>query len=236
MNYQRHYNTLIERAKNRIIEGYIEEHHIIPVCMNGTNDPTNLVKLTPEEHFVAHQLLVKLYPGVSGLIYGVRMMCFGEKRNNKWYGWLRKKYSEERANFRHTEETKKKMSISRGIEGRRFGPHNEDTRHKISTSVSLTMTEERKQKHSNIMSGRKLSDEHKNKIREKSRLKTNSEETRKKISISNKGKIISEEQRIKMSLAQKGKEYPKVICPHCGKIGAGPNMKRYHFNKCKEND
>lgn len=24
------------------------------------------------------------------------------------------------------------------------------------------------------------------------------------------------------------------ICPICGKEGKGPNMKRYHFNNCKE--
>ena len=23
-------------------------------------------------------------------------------------------------------------------------------------------------------------------------------------------------------------------CPHCGKVGKGPNMKRYHFDKCKK--
>lgn len=25
----------------------------------------------------------------------------------------------------------------------------------------------------------------------------------------------------------------QYTCPHCGKIGKGPNMKRYHFDKCK---
>lgn len=25
-----------------------------------------------------------------------------------------------------------------------------------------------------------------------------------------------------------------LVCPHCGKQGKGPNMTRYHFNKCKE--
>lgn len=26
---------------------------------------------------------------------------------------------------------------------------------------------------------------------------------------------------------------PKLLCPHCGKIGGVPGMKRYHFEKCK---
>ena len=62
MNYKKIYNALIERAQNRIIDGYAEKHHIIPRCMNGTDDKENIVELTPEEHFVAHQLLVKILP------------------------------------------------------------------------------------------------------------------------------------------------------------------------------
>lgn len=26
----------------------------------------------------------------------------------------------------------------------------------------------------------------------------------------------------------------KRSCPHCGKVGSGPNMTRYHFDKCKD--
>lgn len=46
MDYQKHYNNLIDRARNRLLENYTENHHIIPKCMNGSND---LVSLTPEE-------------------------------------------------------------------------------------------------------------------------------------------------------------------------------------------
>ena len=62
MNYSAHYNRLIERARSRVLDGYSERHHVIPRCMGGGNDPSNLVRLTPEEHFVAHQLLVKMNP------------------------------------------------------------------------------------------------------------------------------------------------------------------------------
>ena len=50
MNYQAIYNNLIERGKNRNLEGYCERHHIIPRCMEGNNDSENLVKLTAREH------------------------------------------------------------------------------------------------------------------------------------------------------------------------------------------
>lgn len=97
MDYQKHYNLLINRAKNRLLEGYVEKHHIIPKCMNGTNALDNLIALTPEEHYVAHQLLVKIYPDESKLVYAAKMMTvgsFSNNRSNKLYGWLRRKNSE----------------------------------------------------------------------------------------------------------------------------------------------
>ncbi len=94
MNYQWHYNRLIERGKNRVVDGYTERHHIVPRCIGGSNDPDNLVVLTPEEHYVAHQLLVKMYPGHSGLVYAAVMMTRHDTKNrsdNKIYGWLKRK-------------------------------------------------------------------------------------------------------------------------------------------------
>ena len=72
--------------------GYTERHHILPKCMGGSNEKHNLVDLTAEEHFLAHQLLVKMYPDVRGVVYAAIAMCgnpYG-KRSNKSYGWLRR--------------------------------------------------------------------------------------------------------------------------------------------------
>lgn len=96
MNYQKHYDALIERGKNRVLETYTEKHHIIPKCMGGTDDQENLVNLTPEEHYVAHQLLVKIYPEHKGLVWAALQLTGrpnGDRVNNKIYGWLKKKQS-----------------------------------------------------------------------------------------------------------------------------------------------
>jgi hypothetical protein len=57
MNYERIYNQIIERAKNRKLIGYKERHHIIPKCMGGNNNELNLVELTAREHFLCHWLI-----------------------------------------------------------------------------------------------------------------------------------------------------------------------------------
>ena len=94
MDYQRAYQHLCERGKNRFIESFTEQHHIIPRCIGGKDTKENLVRLTPEEHYVAHQLLVKMYPKNRSLIYAAWMMRCGRK-NNKMYGWIRRKVSED---------------------------------------------------------------------------------------------------------------------------------------------
>lgn len=45
------------------------------------------------------------------------------------------------------------------------------------------------------------------------------------------GRSASEEERKKMSEAQYAR--PLVECPHCGKIGKGSAMSRWHFDRCK---
>jgi len=43
----------------------------------------------------------------------------------------------------------------------------------------------------------------------------------------------TEEAKIKMSIAAKARVLPELTCPHCGKVGKGSGMHRFHFNFCK---
>jgi hypothetical protein len=96
MNYTTIYNNLIQRAASRLLDGYKERHHIIPRCLGGNDTKENLVDLTPEEHYIAHLLLIKIYPNNNSLIHAAVMMTVKGKdqvRNNKLYGWVRRKHS-----------------------------------------------------------------------------------------------------------------------------------------------
>jgi len=62
MNYTKLYNNIIAKAVGRKeCVGYFENHHIVPRSLGGTNECTNLVELTPREHFICHYLLAKMY-------------------------------------------------------------------------------------------------------------------------------------------------------------------------------
>lgn len=47
------------------------------------------------------------------------------------------------------------------------------------------------------------------------------------------GKTPSEETREKLRQANQGKK-ETFTCPHCGKVGGGGSMTRWHFDNCKE--
>lgn len=74
MNYLVTYNKLIQhRRDNLIVDGYCEMHHIVPRSEGGSNDESNLVKLTAREHFIAHLLLAKIYDDIK-MHYALNMM------------------------------------------------------------------------------------------------------------------------------------------------------------------
>ena len=86
MDCQKIYYSIIERAKNRILNVYSEEHHIIPKSLGGNNSKENIVKLTAREHFVCHWLLWKFSKGKNKIKMG---HAFGMMRyhnsTNRYY-------------------------------------------------------------------------------------------------------------------------------------------------------
>ena len=201
MDYQRIYEQLIQSARDNPPVGCKERHHIVPVCLGGPNTKDNLIDFTPEQHFLAHQLLLKIYPNNPGILAAAVLMS-GRKsyRGNKRYGWIRRKISVARTGIKMTLETRAKMSesakirASRGVseetrkrqsdsmKGRKFGPLSESTKAKLSIAgKSYVWTEEH-------ISNRNIA--------------CRSPEFREKISLLKKGKPMSPETRKRMVEAQ----------------------------------
>jgi hypothetical protein len=174
MDYHKIYNQLIERSKNRSLDGYKEIHHILPKCCGGMDTQTNLVELTAREHFIAHLLLCKIYPDHKGLRFALWMMSNvkGQKQkryfpNSRLYEIIRLEYLE---------------SIS-GENNPNFGKtHSQNARQKMSE-----MAKERIGGKNNFY-GKSHSDETKEKIKESLVGSEHSEETKKKMSNTKKGK------------------------------------------------
>lgn len=95
MNYQAHYDKLIERAKHRVLASgtYKENHHIVPKALGGTDESENMVALLAEEHLIAHLLLAKIHSGSKGLLHAAFRMSNCRKYTNKQYAWVRQRFS-----------------------------------------------------------------------------------------------------------------------------------------------
>jgi hypothetical protein len=97
MNYRKIYDQICQRAKTELEQrklhkksgGYYEGHHILPQALGGSGksrnwDHENIVPLTAREHFLAHWLLVELYPKNRKLLYAFSMMCSSHNSNNRY--------------------------------------------------------------------------------------------------------------------------------------------------------
>jgi hypothetical protein len=207
MNYKKIYDDLIDRARNRIIPKgiYKESHHIVPVCMKGSNDVENRVLLLAREHCLAHLLLAKIYPSEHALFHAAWMMYHKTKKydplyNCKKYEWLKKKRSQ---------------IISEAMKGEKNWNYHkvlsEEIRKKISKSLIGKMSGDKNPmwgKHASIETRKLQSDlkKGKNHYCFGKHLKP---ETKKKKSEAMKGKykgrILSEDHKQKLSNALKNK-------------------------------
>lgn len=96
MDYAAVYKDLMVRAKHRTMTEYTERHHIIPRCLGGSDEVSNLVDLTPEEHFLAHRLLVRIYPNNTKLIFALQAMTrsVSGRKSRKLFGLEKRLFSQ----------------------------------------------------------------------------------------------------------------------------------------------
>lgn len=120
--YSKWYFNIIQNAANSNRSKdtqYYESHHIVPKSFGGSNKKSNLVLLTPREHFLCHLLLPKMMidPVKTGkMVYAFFRMKHKHK-NSKLFDRFRSAYGSLTAGENnpfygktHTAETKQKIS------------------------------------------------------------------------------------------------------------------------------
>lgn len=263
MNYRRIYNSLVELAREREVVGYVEVHHIIPRCMGGSDEPSNLVSLTPEEHFIAHLLLVKIYPRESKLVYAASWMR-SRAANHKQYGWLKRRFSEVEREAKTgiprsaASIEKQKATIAAKVAG--------GTWHK--SNLGKALTAEHRQAISNANKGKRIPTRSRSSI-EGFVLRYGEIEGQRKYTDASAAKSSNtldcyiqkhgeergtelwdarQKKQSEMMRAQPKHNWsdadrerlkiqalarPIIECPHCGKQGPHNIMQRWHFDRCK---
>lgn len=107
--YTKWYNSIISNAQSRPTCGYTEQHHIIPKSLGGSNEPSNLVKLSAREHFICHWLLTKMVEGkrptyqmwnaLSSMMYWHRTDSERIKITSHKFAVLKERIAKERSEY-----------------------------------------------------------------------------------------------------------------------------------------
>lgn len=193
MTYKEFIDNILETRGRFGCEGYKERHHIIPKCMGGTNDETNLIDLYAREHFDAHKMLAEENPDNKKLFYAYWRMCVTKKGDICTAD-----------EYEVAKERCARMS-SQLHKGRKW-----------STLRRKTLSEKRKGS-GNPMYGKRLSEEHKMKLITSRKGAKQTEETKQKIREAHIGKTHSDESKKKVSIANMGRPCSKEAKIACSK-------------------
>jgi hypothetical protein len=98
MNYKHIYREFIRdrRQKELVLIGYSERHHILPRSLRGSNKRSNIIRLTPEDHFFAHLLLAKIH---GRHMWRTLAFMIGKEKyqpiiSRGYYGWAARRAAE----------------------------------------------------------------------------------------------------------------------------------------------
>lgn len=208
MNHQKIYENVINNAKseNRIKHNgiYYENHHILPKCLNGTDDKDNLVLLTAKEHYLCHKLLTYIYKGNRRVVWAFHKMTYSKNGDHikcsRDYLYVKELMKLIPVSNETRQKLSKSLTGNKNLLGHK---HSLETRLKIAQKSSrkrnFKHSLETKRKISEAHKGKKISEETKKKIGEKSKNIKHSRESIEKTRLKNKGKKRSLEFKKKMS-------------------------------------
>jgi len=155
MNYLRIYNNIVSKNYQDFNQ-YLETHHIIPKCLGGSDEKSNLVKLPLKAHFISHLLLCKIYPNEPKLFYAFNMMMVSNKYQkrrritSRLYSKIKKELYSMHSTYMtntifiyniKTKETKRIFKADKIPVGWSIGLGKSNTKNKIRYYNSVTDTE-----------------------------------------------------------------------------------------------
>lgn len=219
-------STAAEKDRSKS-ENYYESHHIIPRSLGGSNEKSNLVLLTPREHYIAHLLLTKMCEGnfKYKMIWALHVLTFAkdQKLYSRSYDLVRRLHAKN-MKFNHPS----------------YNPDS-DWSDKVSRSTKEIWAKSPKRR---ILVGKVFSDSHKDRqINDPEYYKKQRQNALSGASAVKKrwseDEEWSAEQKIKMSNRTSGKNNPmygrKIEGEHLEKLRKASKNKRWVNNGVKEN-
>lgn len=253
--YTEWYYCIIFGAIQRTTSTYTEKHHIIPDCFfinnrskglrpgwitGNSNDSSNIVRLTPREHFICHWLLTKMVTNqikrkMERALGG--MMWSGTKNNLRKITPAQYAIAKKNLSLLMTGQKKSIESIRKSADkniGKRRSPL---TKEKISTAMQMINKERIENGTHNFLSQNRDNTPRKyrempkirdaqNKLVETGQHHFQQDQHKELVRKLNRERVANGTHHLL------GKQ-PVITCPHCQKSGGKCNMLRYHFDNCK---
>lgn len=247
--YEKWYGQIVQRAKDRVLNGYYERHHILPRSLGGLDTSDNLVCLTAREHFICHWLLTKFTVGEARdkMVYALRMMRanksgqrYTSKTTARVYENLKIEYSEiQRQRILGENNPMYGDKFYRSKEGKVkhaqaiSGDNNKAKQIQVRKKIAASKQGKKREP---------FSVEWLEKIAESNRGenngmygKTHSGDSKSKMRDKALGRKQSEETIRKKADAIRGKKRDKKLCPHCNQMISVNTYPRWHGDNCKQN-
>lgn len=257
------YYKIVNSLHSRVKFTGSERHHIIPKSLGGTNEDTNLVYLTPREHFVCHLLLAIFTDGRDKKLMDFAVGKFiqssptQQRKFTSWeYAKIRESIRSARSGSKHSVETKRKMSAAKKgkvppNKGQR-GVYSRTNEFKHNLSIMYTgkslvdrYGEEKAKEIRDKISNSKLGNPSgmlgkTHPAKGKTGMWKMSDEGKRRVSDARKGMQFSDEHLANLTAAnilngkaRRGKKQELATCIHCGKVGGVGAINRYHNHNCK---
>lgn len=267
MNYEKIYNSLIQSRKPQgldksKLDGYYEIHHIVPRCLGGSDEESNLVLLTGREHYIAHLLLTKFTAGAKHLkcLHALAWFQTDKDLNSRQISKAREANSlansirmlelcsQGLGNLQTPEA--REAAYKRGRELAAKGEHPfqsaeaRKARSEQQSKLNLKLSSEGKHpaqsKKGRERAAKSLRETNRKMLAEGRHISQSTEAreatTRRLLALAAEGKHPSQSVEAKVAFVKRMSTLNNTrrTCPFCKLIGRGPNMKRYHFSNCKQ--
>lgn len=145
------YIEFIDSCKDKEINHERSQyHHIIPICMGGPKTQSNVIELSWEDHWMAHQLLFRENPDNE------KLRIAASKSLEAWIHVCEEVSKQKGTNHpmygrRHSEESKEKTSQT--MMGHKLS---DETREKISKALKGKKIGERRPSHWKLVDGKRV--------------------------------------------------------------------------------
>jgi hypothetical protein len=226
-----YYSIIAQAAARGPVLGYSEVHHIIPKSLGGDNSKTNLVRLTPKEHFLCHRLLTKMTvgPAKAKMIYAIRRLSYTGNRyqserhvaSSRTYAYVMKQAKEVHSermknnNPMHDPSIREVHSLAIAERGKTVGMTGKN--HSVSTKELM-----REKRADQVITATA-----KKKISEKIKELTNSEGY---VNAMHRPGVKEKH----LFSVRESQEKTKQTCPHCGIATIIGPYRRWHSDNCRK--